>query len=179
MMKEEIGMKNLKSGNNIEIIDNFLDKEDFNKLQELLLGAWFPWYFCNGIVGGKTEDPLDMQFVHTFVRDQQITSDWFVNHLGPIIKKINPEKFIKVKSNLQPATHKNLESHFHIDIDEKIKAKTSILYINTNNGYTLFEDGTRIDSIENRFVTFDSNILHKGVTCTDQKTRCVINFNYT
>lgn len=175
MMKEEVETKNIKFGNNIEIIDNFLEEEDFFELQELLLGAWFPWYFCDGIVGGKTEDPLDMQFVHTFVKDQQITSDWFLNNLGPIIRKIDTERFIRVKSNLQPATHKNLESHFHVD---EIRGKTSILYINTNNGYTLFEDGTRVDSVENRFITFDSNTMHKGVTCTDQKVRCVINFNY-
>ena len=37
---------------------------------------------------------------------------------------------------------------------------TSILYINTNDGYTKFEDGTIVESVENRLVTFDSRMKH-------------------
>ena len=50
--------------------------------------------------------------------------------------------------------------------------------MNTNNGYTKFEDGTKIESVANRMVSFPTNTQHKGTSCTDQKTRVVINFNY-
>ena len=36
----------------------------------------------------------------------------------------------------------------------------------------------KVESIENRFVTFPSHLHHTGTTCTDQKRRVVINFNY-
>ena len=49
---------------------------------------------------------------------------------------------------------------------------------NDGDGYTEFEDGTKVESIENRFVTFPSNLHHGGTTCTDQKRRVVINLNY-
>ena len=55
---------------------------------------------------------------------------------------------------------------------------TSILYLNTNDGYTIFEDGTKIESVENRLVTFDSHIKHSGTSCTNQKVRLVLNMNY-
>ena len=55
---------------------------------------------------------------------------------------------------------------------------TSILYVNTNNGYTKFEDGTIVESVANRLVSFPSNMKHTGTSCTDEKTRVVINFNY-
>ena len=41
-----------------------------------------------------------------------------------------------------------------------------------------FEDGTKVPSVANTFVTFPSDIKHTGTTCTDQKFRSVINFNY-
>ena len=30
----------------------------------------------------------------------------------------------------------------------------------------------------NRMVIFDSNLEHQGVTCTDEKRRVIVNFNY-
>ena len=50
--------------------------------------------------------------------------------------------------------------------------------MNTNDGYTEFEDGTKVESVANRLVTFPANLKHTGTSCTDEKTRIVINFNY-
>ena len=55
---------------------------------------------------------------------------------------------------------------------------SAIFYLNTNNGYTKFEDGTIISSIENRLVTFPSTMLHTGTSCTDTKYRLVLNLVY-
>ena len=64
-------------------------------------------------------------------------------------------------------------------LEEKLKQlTTSIFYVNTNNGYTKFEDGTKVESVANRMVIFPSNMKHIGTSCTDEKTRVVINFNY-
>jgi hypothetical protein len=56
--------------------------------------------------------------------------------------------------------------------------KTIVFYMNTNNGYTEFEDGTKVESVENRIVFFDGSIPHNSSTCTDQKARAVISINY-
>ena len=65
-------------------------------------------------------------------------------------------------------------------VHEKILSQitTSIFYVNTNNGYTKFEDGTKVESVANRLVSFPANKKHTGTSCTDEKTRVVINFNY-
>ena len=55
---------------------------------------------------------------------------------------------------------------------------TSILYMNTNNGYTEFQNGAIVESIENRMVVFPAEMKHRGTSCTDEKIRVVINFNY-
>ena len=77
---------------------------------------------------------------------------------------------------MNPRTSKIVEHGFHTDV--QYKCKTGILYLNSNDGYTSFEDGTKVESVENRFVTFDSNIKHSGTTCTNQKVRLVLNINY-
>ena len=48
----------------------------------------------------------------------------------------------------------------------------------TNNGYTEFENGMKVESVENRWVSFPEDIKHRGTSCTDEKVRVVINFNY-
>jgi hypothetical protein len=55
---------------------------------------------------------------------------------------------------------------------------TLILYMNTNNGYTEFEDGMKVESVANRIVSFPEETKHRGTSCTDEKIRMVINFNF-
>jgi len=50
--------------------------------------------------------------------------------------------------------------------------------MNTCDGYTLFEDGTKIESIANRLVTFPNGMKHTGTSTTNASFRMVINFNY-
>ena len=53
-----------------------------------------------------------------------------------------------------------------------------IFYLNTNNGYTEFENGEIVKCEENTLVTFDSQIKHRAVSQTDTKQRVVVNINY-
>ena len=55
---------------------------------------------------------------------------------------------------------------------------TAIYYLNTNNGFTKFENGDKVNSVANRMVIFDSNLKHTGTSCTDAHARMLINFNY-
>ena len=51
-----------------------------------------------------------------------------------------------------------------------------INYLNTYA--TKYEDGSKIESVANRLLSFPSNMKHTGTSCTDEKIRIVINFNY-
>jgi hypothetical protein len=64
------------------------------------------------------------------------------------------------------------------ELSENAKITTGIFYVNTNNGKTIFDTGEEISSEENKYIEFDSRKLHTGTTCTNQKRRMVINFNY-
>jgi len=165
----------------MKIKDNFLKQEDFNRIQELMeKSSPLPWYYTNAI---DSQDDVDkFQFVHKFYGNQSPVSPC-MNDLTPILDIIQPISILRIKANLLTRTPKIVENTFHVDIsnasEEKLKQwTTSIFYINTNNGYTKFENGEKVESVANRMVTFPANLKHAGTSCTDERTRIVINFNY-
>lgn len=160
----------------IEIRDNFLPKEEFLKIQKIFLSDIFPWYFNNYKIDSNNEEGLNnYQFTHAFYVDYKIKSDAF-EYLEKLLKELKVKSIIKLKANLLPKTDFIIKSEFHTDVN--FDCLTSILYINTNNGYTEFENGQTVESVENRLVTFSSDIKHLGTTCTDNKTRIILNINY-
>lgn len=156
-----------------KIIDNFLEKEEFLKIKNVLTGSNFPWYYNHTVARDNSKDGF--YFTHNFFSDLSINSDNF-NLLYPIIKKLNLKSIIKVKSNLYPKTQEIIEHDTHKDFSYKHNG--FILYINTNNGFTRLKNGEKIASIENRGLLFDPSLSHNSSTCTDQNGRININFNY-
>jgi hypothetical protein len=160
----------------IKIIDNFLTKEEHEKVCEALFSDVFPWYFNEYVVSSEeTQCVNSFQFVHTFYREHSVTSNLFPV-LAPIIEKTKPQALVRIKANLIPTAKKVTVAEFHTDT--LFKCLTGIYYLNTTNGPTVFETGEKINSVANRFVVFDSNLRHASSRCTDHKRRCVINFNY-
>ena len=89
----------------------------------------------------------------------------------------SPIKFID-----RDSVEYSLETGSNGDINEKRMLEstpmTAILYINTNDGYTVFEDGTKIDSVANRICIFPYYLKHSGTTCTNANRRIALNINY-
>lgn len=162
---------------NYKIIDNFLPLEDFNNLKEIMLATpRIPWVYNPFVTLPDVGNLYDFQFTHTFYRDGRPTSE-LIGIMDPILRILNPSALVRIKANLQTRTSEIYTHEYHYD-HEHFDGKIAIFYVNTNNGCTIFGDGTKIESIENRMVIFDGNIFHTGTTCTDQKVRCVINFMF-
>jgi hypothetical protein len=165
----------------MKIEDDFLEQEEFDKIQEVLMGTYFPWFYNDYIDGVNQTNKF--QFIHYFYKNYTSTSST-IEIINPILNKIYPVSLRRIKANLLTRTSNIIENLFHVDnivdlSEEKLKQlTTSIFYINTNNGYTIFEDGTKVESVANRLLTFPTNMKHTGTSCTDEKTRIVINFNY-
>ena len=161
-----------------EITDNFLNSIDFAQVQSVFVNNLnLPWYYNDAIAElEETPNIYKFQFTHTLFRENQgILSDSF-KHIKPLIDKINPKVLIRVKANLGTVTPSHQEGGLHTDFD--FPCRTAIFYLNDNNGYTLFEDKTQVESKANRFVSFSSQHNHTGVSQTDSKIRCLININY-
>lgn len=165
----------------ILVQDNFLDKDYFKKLQSQIFHRDFPWYI-QPINNNLSKN--DYQLIHgvcnTSNGHHTIYSSLYDN-LDQLFKQMNLFTCIRLKINLLKREDKILEHGMHVDFKDDVPkgSLTSILYMNTNNGYTKFETGEKVQSVENRLVTFSNHVQHTGSTNNcDTVHRCVMNINW-
>jgi len=164
-----------------EVVDNFLNDEEFKNLKNFIIYSGnLSWHTKMGVAENGGTDGWFLY--HMFYNQFQKTSENF-NILFPLLKKLDPLAIIRIKANFYPTTPKIVHHDFHVDLldvdDTPISCKGCLFYLNTNNGKTIFDDGTEIESVENRALFFDPAIYHKSTTCTDDDIgRFNINFNY-
>ena len=163
-----------------QIKDNFIDTQNFQQLSNHILSPSMSWFFQHETTRYADDEPF---FSHIFYQDMKPVSKLYDQAIYSILKNLNAGLVYNVRGNLYYNTGKKNKSARHIDVEyDGVVGKTSILYINTNNGGTkLYQKGKKsvfVNSVANRLVTFDSDTEHEAVWQTDTKTRIVINFNY-
>ena len=168
----------------MQVIDDFMPSYQFNQLQSVIMGTDFDWYYNEGILSQDEKDKY--QFTHTLY---DVRPPWNgERHFYPLVSSfyinLGMRKLYRVKANLNPRTLFHRSGGYHTD--NFPCPYTSIFYINTNNGWTHIKknakvpssSSVKVKSVANRMVTFDSRLEHAGYTCTDEKVRMVINFNW-
>lgn len=154
-------------------IDNFLPEEEFITFRNILNSNIFPWYYNEHVcyVGDGVE-----QFTHVFFDEKnRNVNSAFYSYIECFLEKLNIKKLVRIKANLNLKTVSPIKTGYHIDHPD---VTTAVFYLDSNNGGTEFAENTFVKSVSNRMVIFDSNIKHSGVTCTDERKRIVLNFNY-
>ena len=165
-----------------KVIENFLPLKVFTQISKFMIPDEYmegeqriEWFYSPNPSGGKTEqDRKSHYFTHVTFNHTLLSS--FCTILQPCIDLLNIKALIRIKCNLYPNTHILTEHGMHIDHDFSHNA--AILSINTCDGYTKLEDGTKIDSIANRILFFDASKAHCSTTTTNEPVRVNINFNY-
>jgi len=158
----------------IKIIDNVLPQQIADGIDNLLTSNSFPWFFMPCVV--NPGDRSSGQYMIHIVYDKHKVNSDFYETIEPLIELINPRSLVRIKANLYPIADKIVEHGFHVDYDWS-DIHTAIYYVNSNNGYTALEDGTKIESIKNRLVTLDPLVYHTSSTSTTN-ARITINFNW-
>tara|TARA_B100000963_G_scaffold311907_1_gene289062 strand:+ start:937 stop:1431 length:495 start_codon:yes stop_codon:yes gene_type:complete len=163
----------------MKIIDNLLSEKELELMKTIMMRKQdMPWYYNDYIASDRADDPM-YYFTHRFYRQlprgEGEKSNWFYI-IEPILNNIDHRELIRCKANMYPSTPVITHHDPHVDLEYKHKG--AIFYVNTNNGVTVLEDGTEIESIENRLLLFDSSKKHNSTSCTDAKVRVNINFNY-
>ena len=157
----------------IQIIDNFLPEEEFKSIQSFMMGGEFRWFYGKGRV---TEDDGEFHMVHMFFQPEVGGNSEHLPIWNTFMNKVGAKKCERIKANLTFKTPTIETSPFHTDFADM---KTATFYISTNNGYTEFENGVRVNSVANRVCIFDSNLFHRGTTHSEgDHQRVVVNFNY-
>ena len=157
----------------MKIIDNFLPEEEFKSIQSLMMGGQFNWFYAEGL---SYRDDDSYQMVHMFFQPEVGSNSEYLPMWSNFMTKVEAKKCERIKANLRFKTPTPEPTNYHIDYPD---IKTAAFYINTNNGYTEFENGVRVNSVANRVCIFDSNLKHRGTTHTEpDHQRIVVNFNY-
>ena len=158
----------------VKVVDNFLPEYQFKQIQDMLIekDPIFPWYYNDDIC---YENDGKFQFTHTFYNHNDGTKSYYYSLLDACQNKLGVKKLVRIKANLNTRTLFHRKTGWHYDFEDMT---TSILYLNTNNGWTAIKGYGKVENVANRMVIFDSNLQHTGVTSTDQNRRVMINFNY-
>jgi len=161
-----------------KVIDNFLPNEEFIPIRNTMIGDNFPWYFQPFVADNTDKDKTlpAFYFVHTFYSAEYQSQSHQFELIKPLLDRLNINKLIRMKSNLYPNLGKDIVNEPHVDFP--FDHAGAVFYINSNNGFTVLDDGTKVASVENRLLIFNSSLPHQSTHCTDQKVRININLNY-
>jgi len=162
--------------------DNLLPKIFLDKLENILKGNNFQWYFQNATVPNiKKESLNNFMFTHNLYNDRQL-SDWFPT-FEPILYYIN-EKFkinqlLRMKLNLYTNQHRKIKHGSHQDFPNQQNENIKIGLLN----FTTCDGGTNINkevykSKENQLLVFNNTEKHFGITQTNTPTRIVLNIGW-
>ena len=163
---------------NYEIIDNVLPQNDHKRIENLLTGGTkFPWYHVPKV---NLLDKENNYFVHNFylapLHDYITEQSEFFDVIKPLLYVLKPKSILRIKANFYPS-NKNLIRHA-MHYDYGFPHLGALYYVNDNDGFTILEDGTKIESKANRLLKFEPHLLHCSTNCTDTYGRININFNY-
>lgn len=159
-----------------KIIDNSLPQEDFENIKNFVLNSNFPWNLTPVVTNEKENLPITASYYFTHEFWSGFNTEPQAQIFAPLLNLMECKAVMRIKANLYPSTETIIHHDNHCDYD--FPHKGAIFYLNTNNGLTILEDGTEVESIENRLLLFDSSKLHHSTTCTNDKCRVNINFNY-
>ena len=157
----------------IDVIDNFLNENNFDEIFNIVSSNNFPWYTVDRL-NENADNDNDFQLIHTIIHEGRPNSD-FTNIIDIACSPMPNINIYRARINLFTKTHISKNYGFHKDMDN---AKTLLLYLENSNGYTEFKDGKKIKSKKNRAVLFNSDYLHQTVSQTDVKFRRNININF-
>ena len=164
----------------IDIIDDFLSDYHNRAIENALVGKFsnFPWLFDNNLNGKKRLG--NYYFTYAMIDEGVIGCEKWLPIFIPLLDKLKIplSNVYRLKTNLYPWTHRRVHHCTHRDYPPESPLTTALYYVNTNNGYTQFKWRKKVKSVENRIVIADVTREHSAFTCTDKKSRVIINFNY-
>lgn len=158
-------MKEIK----IQIIDDFLDEEDFNIIIN----------YVENDLEWKVEDynNLSVYLTRKIYKDSIPLFD-FYEKLIPLLDKLRVIGLIEIDLNLYLKSNHMMSKE--IKKDNNFNHGIAIYYLNDNNGYTLLNNGTKIKNKKNRLLIFESDEdqTYFESTCTDSKYKLNLTIKY-
>ena len=161
--------------------DNVLDEGGFSEVRSEILKLPYRLMDHKVSIGDKTACLINSVYLGDTPKSDifKLLHNYFCCTLDIV-------SWVRIKINLTLKDQKSKLWGWHTDYENSFvekpqfaNMKTSIFYLNNTNGPTVFKDGTEVECVRNRLVTFPSNTIHSGRSHTEgNDKRIVINFNY-
>ena len=152
----------------MQVINNFLDNQEFFKIQQTISGDTFPWFIKSPGV-----------FFHDLYNKEKNQLSPFISLIDSLNKKLKVSTLIDAQILMTIKTEKAQESEASNSLDIYDKTMKSILFMNTSNAHINISGLDKIECVENRLLTLPANMAHFGTTQTNKLHNIVLTINYT
>jgi hypothetical protein len=175
-------------------LENIVGDTHLKTIQDAITSHYFGWYFHSDINYGKSDsNATKIGFVHTFMRDDVIQSD-YANLIMPIVWKAidetgeNIKRIIRVKANMTINVNQEETAVPHQDYEPNCDSSwnlwSAIFYPFDVDGDTVFylhDKRTEVERITpkaNTMVLFNSMTFHHGFLPKIAVNRKIINIAF-
>jgi hypothetical protein len=160
----------------ISVTNNFLNNDKFFEIKKLLISGKFPYFFTDNVnvLTHKIVEVVDNK------RECSLFLEPLISNLCQTLKvnEIIESKVILITKE---------KDNFCLDINKKNlneislnnNSFKSILYINSNDGFTEILGKDKVGSVQNRLLTFSSNVFYQESTPTNTHYRILLELVYT
>ena len=176
----------------VKTIQDFLPKQSFNRLSQIIFAPTFHWYLTTSVASPylKSKENSKLFYMSHLVYEKekhvktnpidQAIIDLLLGKLEPeerFLAISQEEELIRMKINFYPNTTELHEHDYHRDYEYSHMG--AILSLNTCDGYTkIRETDTKYHSWANTLLSFNPSEDHCSTTTTNAVGRFNININY-
>ena len=170
----------------VKTIQDFLPKQSFNRLSQIIFEPTFPWYLTTSVASPylKSKENSKLFYMSHLVYEKEKYVKVNPNDqtiIDLLLEKLAPEEgnlqLIRMKINFYPNTTELYEHDYHRDFEYSHMG--AILSLNTCDGYTkIRETDTKYHSWANTLLSFNPSEDHCSTTTTNAIGRFNININY-
>ena len=170
----------------VKTIQDFLPKQSFNRLSQIIFAPTFHWYLTTSIASPylKSKENSKLFYMSHLVYEKEKYVKVNPNDqtiIDLLLEKLAPEEgnlqLIRMKINFYPNTTELHEHDYHRDYEYSHMG--AILSLNTCDGYTkIRETDAKYHSWANTLLSFNPSEDHCSTTTTNAIGRFNININY-
>tara|TARA_E500000331_G_scaffold106201_1_gene102910 strand:- start:21189 stop:21680 length:492 start_codon:yes stop_codon:yes gene_type:complete len=162
----------------MQVTEDFLQEEYYDHLNEIITSTQFPWMFQKRVANIEEDPEEDLNhyyFVHSLFFQNKIESPLYDDFLY-LFQSLNVQFLHRARVLMFVNQGEQYIHDRHVD--HTTNCKTALIYMNTNDGFTDFETGERVESVKNRLLLFDGSIPHSSSTPTNTKERLLLSVTY-
>ena len=162
----------------MQVTEDFLQEEYYDHLNEIITSTQFPWMFQKRVanIGEDPEEDLNhYYFVHSLFFQNKVESPLYDDFLY-LFQSLNVQFLHRARVLMFVNQGEQYVHDRHVD--HTTNCKTALIYMNTNDGFTDFETGERVESVKNQLLLFDGSIPHSSSTPTNTKERLLLSVTY-